>query len=478
MYRDLGFLRVWGGLGERAHAAGSVLRLPDLPAPADRRLRAADRRPAERVLRRVPRPHASLRQRAATRLRRRACEVDGAARRRASADRGGEHASARAARSIPSASGATSCACRAGSAREATAQQISCAPREHLSCIRRKTPQPRPHRGSRARRRALLPARDRLHRRGSRQADRRRRALVDRDDAVQLQQPRARRQGQGGHPRRRRHADGAEHDRDLRRDHDGHCRHARLARLTRDHRRLDRARRQRARIRRARDDLRLRQDDPRHRDGARAPEHSRTDALRRLDQARPLQRRRGDDPASLRGRRPVRRRQDHRGRAARTGGGRLARRRRVRRSVHGEHDGDGLRGARHLADRLGDGPGRGRPQARGRQAVRRTRHGRPAPWSAPERRDHQAGAAERDRRRRDERRLDQRRAAPARGRARNGRAARARRVRGDLRAHAAAVRPAARRSVRRDRALRSRRRAARAQAAEGRRHPQRAMRRP
>ena len=59
----------------------------------------------------------------------------------------------------------------------------------------------------------------------------------------------------------------------------------------------------------------------------------------------------------------------------------------------------------------------------------------------------QAGAGERDRRGGDERRLDQRRAAPAGGRARNGRAAGDRRVRRDLRAHAAAVRPAARRAA-------------------------------
>ncbi len=60
---------------------------------------------------------------------------------------------------------------------------------------------------------------------------------------------------------------------------------------------------------------------------------------------------------------------------------------------------------------------------------------------------HQAGARERDRGGRHERRLDQRRAAPAGGRARNGRAAGDRRVRRDLRAHAAAVRPAAGRAV-------------------------------
>ena len=47
---------------------------------------------------------------------------------------------------------------------------------------------------------------------------------VDRDDAVQLPPARARREGQGGHPRGRRHADGAQHDRDLRRHHDGHRR--------------------------------------------------------------------------------------------------------------------------------------------------------------------------------------------------------------------------------------------------------------
>ena len=54
--------------------------------------------------------------------------------------------------------------------------------------------------------------------------------------------------------------------------------------------------------------------------------------------------------------------------AARAGGGRLARRGRVRRAVHRQHDGDGLRGARDLAGGLGDGARRGRAQARGRDA--------------------------------------------------------------------------------------------------------------
>ena len=54
---------------------------------------------------------------------------------------------------------------------------------------------------------------------------------LDRDDAVQLPPARAGRQGQGGHPRRRRDADGVQHDRDLRRHHDGHERHAHEPRL-------------------------------------------------------------------------------------------------------------------------------------------------------------------------------------------------------------------------------------------------------
>ena len=173
------------------------------------------------------------------------------------------------------------------------------------------------------------------------------------------------------------------------------------------------------------DDLRLRQDDPGHRDGARAPGHPRADALRRLDPPRSLQGRRGDDPAGLRGRRPVRRRarsprrsctsSRRRPRPApapaaassprtrwRWPSRRSASRRRAPRWCPAE-DGRKLEVARQCGELVMD--------------VLRAR-------PAPERRDHQAGARERDRRGRDERRLDQRRAAPARGRARNGRAAR------------------------------------------------------
>ena len=246
--------------------------------------------------------------------------------------------------------------------------------------------------------------------------------------------------------------------------------HARVARLARADRRLDRARRLRPLLRRARHDLRLRQDDPRHRDGARAPGHPRPDALRRLDPARPLQGRRGDDPAGVRGGRRVRRRA-----------------RSPRQELHELEEvaspGAGACGGQFTAntmamafEALGISPAGSAmvPAEDGRKLevavqLRRTGDGRAAPRAAPERDHHQAGARERDRGGRDERRLDQRRAAPAGGRARNGRAAGDRRVRRDLRAHAAAVRPAARRAVRRDRALRGRRRAARAHAPAARR---------
>ena len=112
-------------------------------------------------------------------------------------------------------------------------------------------------------------------------------------------------------------------------------------------------------------------------------------------------------------------------RAARARAGRVAGRRRLRRPVHREHDGDGVRGARPLADGLGDGPGRLRRQeprrGRGRRADPRRARARPA----PARHHHPRGARERDRRDRHQRRLDQRRPAPARARPRGRRRARA-----------------------------------------------------
>ena len=312
MYRELGFMRVWGGLGERGR--GERLRLPDLPAQADRRLRARSGSDAQRVLRRVPRrlrPYGSARlpdsddvlakwmaltadergliadanmhlpgrqvdpERVRRDLVRLARWEPRARRARAAAARGrrrrGSRATCAPAASISSTAAAPSPRVPSGLPRAPTCTASATAPR---------TSQSRSSawrtRGSRR-----CPATSTTGAGG---------------------------EGQGGHPRRRGHADGAQHDRDLRRDHDGHHRHARLAGVARADRRLDRARRLGACVRRAGDDLRLRQDDPGHRDGARAPGHPRADALRRLDPARSLQGRRGHDPAGVRGGRRARRR--------------------------------------------------------------------------------------------------------------------------------------------------------------------------
>ena len=139
-------------------------------------------------------------------------------------------------------------------------------------------------------------------------------------------------------------------DRDLRRHHDGHARHAHEPGQPRGDRGLDRARRQGPLLRRRRGAERLRQDDPGHRDGARAPEPAGRDALRRLDLPRPPQRQGDHDHGGLRGDRRARLGQDHRRGAQGDRGGRLAGLRRLRRPVHRQHDGDGVRDARHLAD--------------------------------------------------------------------------------------------------------------------------------
>jgi hypothetical protein len=102
----------------------------------------------------------------------------------------------------------------------------------------------------------------------------------------------------------------------------------------------------------------MRQDDPGRGDGARAARRPERAALRRLDPARPLQGPRRHDPRGLRGGRRRRRGQDDRGGAARARAGRVARDRRLRRPVHRQHDGDGVRGAGAVADGLRDGPGR------------------------------------------------------------------------------------------------------------------------
>ena len=102
-------------------------------------------------------------------------------------------------------------------------------------------------------------------------------------------------------------------------------------------------------------------------------ERPRRAALRRLDPARPLQ-----GPRTSRSSRSSRR-------SARTPPGKIddaelreleeaasPGRRRLRRPVHREHDGDGVRGARPLADGLGDGPRR----LRGQEPRRRRRRAR------------------------------------------------------------------------------------------------------
>ena len=265
MYRDLGFVRVWGGesgaSGERravARPARRPVRLPRLSAPPDRGLPPADRPAAQRVLRRVPRRDAALRLRAPAGLRRRAGQVDGAQGRRAAADHRGQHAPARPP-DRPQDDPARHLAARPLGAR---------APRARRPAAPRAAPSPptKPDRCDsdlkhnsraltegphRAAARAQLQG-HRLRRRGALQADHRRGHHLDRDDAVHLPPARAERQGQGGHPRRRRHADGVQHHRDLRRHHDGHRRDADQPRLARGDRRQDRARRQGPHVRRRR----------------------------------------------------------------------------------------------------------------------------------------------------------------------------------------------------------------------------------
>ena len=84
------------------------------------------------------------------------------------------------------------------------------------------------------------------------------------------------------------------------------------------------------------------------------------------------------DHGRLRGHRRALARQDERRGPRRDRGGRQPRRRRLRRPVHRQHDGDGVRGHGHLADRLRDGPRAGRDEGRVGLRVRQARHGRPA----------------------------------------------------------------------------------------------------
>ena len=361
-----------GRAGARQGAQGRPVRVPDLPAQADRRLPPADRPAAERVLRRVPGRVQAVRLRAAARLRRRARQVDGAQGRRAAPDLQRQHAPPRppggpapgpARHLAPRPLGARAPGAHAGG-RRASARRLAHGPQAPLA---------RTDRGPRPRGRAGVPEGHRLRRRGALEADHRRRQHVDRDDAVQLPPARARQARQGRDQGRRRHADGAQHDRDLGRDHDGHERHEDEPRLPRGHRRQHRARHARPLLRRRDLPVRVRQDDPRHRDGAGAARRARRDALRRLDPARPLQGPGHHDHGRLRGHRRERGGQDHRPGPGRHRGRGQPRRGRLRRPVHGQHDGDGVRDDGHQPDR----PDRS-PRRRTRRSPRSPT--RPASW--------------------------------------------------------------------------------------------------
>ena len=219
------------------------------------------------------------------------------------------------------------------------------------------------------------PQRHGLLRRGPEQAHRRRCPLLDRDDALQLQPPPPGREGEGGHQGGRRYADGAQHHLHLRRHNDGNAGDEDEPRQPGGDRRLHRARRARPHVRRDGDDSRLRQDDPGRRDGPRQARRAWRHRLLRLHSPGPLQGPRRNDPGRLRGRRRQRGGQDVRRGPARPGGARLPRSGRLRRPVHGEHDGDGPGVPRPLTDGLGRPSSPRRPQGRGLRPRRKARHG-------------------------------------------------------------------------------------------------------
>ncbi len=168
-------------------------------------------------------------------------------------------------------------------------------------------------------------------------------------------------------------------------------------------------------------------------------------------------------PGRLRSRRRVRLREARRGGVCGARERRVSGRRRVRRAVHGEHDGHGVRVPRALAVRQRRGAGDGRRQRRRVATGGRARR-RPAGRGPPAAADSDAGRVrERHRRGRRHRRLDQRRPA-SHGDCQGGRrAAESRRHRSRQRLGAAPGRPQARRPVRRHGLLRRRRHAVIAQ---------------
>ena len=225
---------------------------------------------------------------------------------------------------------------------------------------------------------------------------------------------------EGGDPRGGRHADRVQHDLGLRRRLDGHRGDARLARLARGDRRLDRARRRGHLF----DGLVCLVGCDKTIPGA-------VMALARLDIPGLVLYNGSIAPGRFRGRDVTIQdvfeavgahaagKMTRRG-AARARGRRVPRRRRVRRPVHREHDGDGARLPRDPPvgpeRHPGAAPGKDEAADEAGRLVMDARAHDVAPVADP----HARGVRERDRGGRRDRRLDERRPAPARDRARVG----------------------------------------------------------
>ena len=245
-------------------------------------------------------------------------------------------------------------------------------------------------------------------------------------------------QVKAGHPRGRRHADGVQHDLGLRRRLDGHRGHARrrssareviadsIELVVRGHlldglvcivgcdKTIPAAVMALARL-----------DMPGlvFYNGSIAPGTFR--GQRRHDPGRLRGGRRATPPGKI----------DARG-AARARVGRLPGRRRLRRPVHRQHDGDGARLPRHQPGRPERHPGAQPRQGRRGRGGRPPRDAARARGHAPVADHHARGARERGRVGGGDRRLDERRAAPARDRARARHPVLDRRLRRDRGAHA------------------------------------------
>jgi hypothetical protein len=152
--------------------------------------------------------------------------------------------------------------------------------------IRHEAQESHPARRARPRGGSLVSEGDGVHRRGSCQADHRRRQHLDRDDALQPQPAPSGRVCEAGDSRGGWHADGVQHDRDLRRDHDGHRGDEVVAGQPRADRRFGGAGRARPHVRRGCRPRGLRQDDAGHGDGARPPGCAEHGRLRRHDPPR------------------------------------------------------------------------------------------------------------------------------------------------------------------------------------------------